>query len=106
MAEEGWIPEGSMLVVESPERLSRIGVTKGRALFDRITACKIDIALVRFGTIIRHNDENDFTSALIVAIGLYLGHLAFGLSPQTNSTPESINAARNGTTKATQFTNT
>lgn len=74
-AERGDIPKGSLLVIESPDRLSRLGIKKGQRIFDRIMECGIDIALVRFGIILKHDDENDFTGSLIVAVGLYLGNL-------------------------------
>ncbi|PKG80708.1 hypothetical protein CXF85_21560 [Colwellia sp. 75C3] len=74
-AERGDIPKGSLLVIESPDRLSRLGIKKGQRIFDRIMECGIDIALVRFGIILKHDDENDSTGSLIVAVGLYLGNL-------------------------------
>jgi len=74
-AEQGNIPRDSLLVIEAPDRLSRLGIKKGQKIFDRIMACGIDIALVRFGIILRHGDENDFTGSLIVSVGLYLGNL-------------------------------
>ncbi len=72
---EGHIPHGSLLVIEAPDRLTRLGIRKGQRLFDELANNGIDIGLVRFGLIIRHDDENDFTSSLIVSVGLYLGHL-------------------------------
>jgi len=84
-AENSEIPKGSLLVLESPDRLSRLGIKKGQRIFDRIMACGIDIALVRFGIILKHDDDNDFTGSLIVSIGLYLGHL------ESNQKSERIN---------------
>lgn len=72
---EGRIERGSLLVLEAPDRLTRLGIRKGQRLFDELADHGIDIGLVRFGVIIRHDADNDFTSSLIVSIGLYLGHL-------------------------------
>lgn len=75
MAKAGNIEPNSLLVIEAPDRLTRLGIKKGQRLFDEILECKINIALVRFGIVLKWDDENDFTGALIVSIGLYLGHL-------------------------------
>ena len=72
---EGSVERGSLLVLEAPDRLTRLGIRKGQRLFDELADHGIDIGLVRFGVIIRHDADNDFTSSLIVSIGLYLGHL-------------------------------
>lgn len=71
----GKVARGSLLVIEAPDRLTRLGIRKGQRLFDELADYGIDVGLVRFGIIIRHDDENDFTSSLIIAVGLYLGHL-------------------------------
>lgn len=72
---DGFIERGSLLVIEAPDRLTRLGIRKGQRLFDELAEYGIDVGLVRFGVIIKHDAENDFTSSLIVSIGLYLGHL-------------------------------
>tara|TARA_Y100001951_G_C11290239_1_gene271626 strand:+ start:166 stop:1815 length:1650 start_codon:yes stop_codon:yes gene_type:complete len=72
---DGTIPRGSLLVIEAPDRLTRLGIRKGQRLFDELAEHGIDVGLVRFGVIIKHDIDNDFTSSLIVSIGLYLGHL-------------------------------
>lgn len=72
---EGTIPRGSLLVIEAPDRLTRLGIRKGQRLFDELAEHGIDVGLVRFGVIVKHDTDNDFTSSLIVSIGLYLGHL-------------------------------
>jgi DNA invertase Pin-like site-specific DNA recombinase len=72
---QGLIPRESLLVIEAPDRLSRLGIRKGQRLFDEFADHGINVGLVRYGTIIRHDDDNDFKNSLIVSIGLYLGHL-------------------------------
>ncbi|MAI36736.1 recombinase family protein [Alteromonas sp.] len=72
---EGTIPRGSLLVIEAPDRLTRLGIRRGQRLFDELAEHGIDVGLVRFGVIVKHDTDNDFTSSLIVSIGLYLGHL-------------------------------
>jgi DNA invertase Pin-like site-specific DNA recombinase len=72
---QGIIPRDSLLVIEAPDRLSRLGIRKGQRLFDEFADHGINVGLVRYGTIIRHDDDNDFQNSLIVSIGLYLGHL-------------------------------
>ncbi|AGP80804.1 site-specific recombinase [Alteromonas mediterranea MED64] len=72
---DGLVERGSLLVIEAPDRLTRLGIRKGQRLFDELAEYGIDVGLVRFGVIIKHDEENDFTSSLIVSIGLYLGHL-------------------------------
>lgn len=72
---DGSIPRGSLLVIEAPDRLTRLGIRKGQRLFDELAEHGIDVGLVRFGVIIKHDEDNDFQSSLIVAVGLYLGHL-------------------------------
>jgi len=74
-AQQGKIPRGSLLLVESADRLTRLGIKRGQKLFDTIHESGIDIGLVRFGTILKHDDENDITAALIASVGLYLAHL-------------------------------
>lgn len=72
---EGTIARGSLLVIEAPDRLTRLGIRRGQRLFDELAEHGIDVGLVRFGVIVKHDTDNDFTSSLIVSIGLYLGHL-------------------------------
>lgn len=71
----GQVKRGSLLVIEAPDRLTRLGIRKGQRLFDELADHGIDVGLVRFGVIVKHDLENDFTSSLIISIGLYLGHL-------------------------------
>lgn len=71
----GQIARGSLLVIEAPDRLTRLGIRKGQRLFDELAEHGIDVGLVRFGVIVKHDLENDFTSSLIISVGLYLGHL-------------------------------
>lgn len=74
-AEAGRIKPDSMLIVEAPDRISRLGINKGTAIFNRLLSAKINVGLTRYGIVIRHDDENDISGSLLVSIGLYLGHL-------------------------------
>lgn len=73
--EDGYIEEGSLLIIEAPDRLSRLGIRKGQELFSKLLDYKINIGLVKYNTLIKHDDNNDIANSLIVSIGLYLGHL-------------------------------
>jgi DNA invertase Pin-like site-specific DNA recombinase len=74
-AKSGGIPPDSLLLIEAPDRLTRLGIRKGQALFNELADLKINIGLVRFGVIVKHDEDNDFTSSLIVSVGLYLAKL-------------------------------
>ncbi|MFD2168381.1 recombinase family protein [Thalassotalea euphylliae] len=74
-ARAGKIPQDSLLIIEAPDRLSRLGITKGQAIFNELADLKINVALVRFGVVIDHKQGNELTSSLIIVVGLYLGRL-------------------------------
>ncbi len=69
------IPENSCLVVESIDRISRLGTQKGQEVVNRIFTQKIDIAITKYNKIFRHNDENDLGGAIQLLSGLFLGKL-------------------------------
>jgi len=74
-ARNGLIEPSSLLVIEAPDRLTRLGITKGQQLFAEIADAKIDVAMVNFGIIIKHDDDNDLMGNQLIAIGLYLGNM-------------------------------
>lgn len=73
--ESGKIQKGSMLLLESTDRLSRQGIKKGQRLFDRFFDAGLSIGLIKFGLIIDAESSDDITSSLIVSVSLYLGQL-------------------------------
>ncbi|UTW45979.1 recombinase family protein [bacterium SCSIO 12696] len=74
-AKRGEIPEDSLLVVEAPDRLSRLGISAGEDLVREVFSHKINIALVRFNLILEHNDNNNIQNTIIASVGFYLAHL-------------------------------
>ncbi|WP_226661129.1 recombinase family protein [Microbulbifer aggregans] len=70
----GRVAPGSLLVVEAPDRLSRLGIREGQKLVNEIFSHGVDIGLVRFGLVLYADDGNNL-SDLIATIGFYLGVL-------------------------------
>ena len=74
-AEAGYIPEGSILVCEAVDRISRAGIDFGRRILDRIVDTGVDIHIIKFNTTLsKSGDGNDLLDTLNVASGLWLGH--------------------------------
>lgn len=73
--EAGEVPEDSLLILENADRLSRQGIRKGQTIIQMLFDYKINIGLVKFNLILKHNDENDISGAMLVAAALYLGRL-------------------------------
>ncbi|MDE3272739.1 recombinase family protein [Pseudoalteromonas sp. G4] len=71
----GTIEKGSLLIIEAPDRLSRLGIRDGIQLFDLLFDLEIDIGLVKYNTIMRHDDTNNLGNSLQLSSALYLGHL-------------------------------
>jgi DNA invertase Pin-like site-specific DNA recombinase len=69
------IPEDSLLIVESVDRISRGGIRAARKIFSTLLDNKINVALLKMGIIIRHDDENDISGELLLSVGAYLAHL-------------------------------
>jgi len=68
---EGLTP---LLAIEAPDRLTRMAPRKGQQLFDRLFDAGVDVALVRYGKIIYHDDDDDFGGSILITIGLHLAH--------------------------------
>ncbi|QQX82201.1 recombinase family protein [Shewanella sp. KX20019] len=73
--ESGKIEHDSLLILENADRLSRQGIRKGQTIIQLLFDYKINIGLVKFNLILRHDDENDISGAMLVAAALYLGRL-------------------------------
>jgi len=74
--EEGTIKKGSILLIESLDRLSREGVYDAYALFLQILNSGIKIAVLRpFEMVYDRRKSDDFISILMPIISFYLAHL-------------------------------
>jgi DNA invertase Pin-like site-specific DNA recombinase len=71
----GEIPENSLLIVESVDRISRGGIRAARKVFSTLLDNKINVALLKMGIIVKHDDVNDISSELLLSVGAYLGFL-------------------------------
>lgn len=65
----------SLLVEENVDRLSRLPTDQTRDIFKKLKELKIDVAVVRFGLVIQHEDDADLTSDLILTVAMHLAHL-------------------------------
>lgn len=71
----GAIPEDSLLIVESVDRISRGGIRAARKIFSTLLDNKVNVALLKMGIIVKHDDVNDISSELLLSVGAYLGFL-------------------------------
>lgn len=69
----GEIEEGSLLVIEFIDRLSRLKPRQARGLFNEILDYKINVAIARWNTIVYHDEgEDDLGSDLMLTCGIQL----------------------------------
>lgn len=73
LAEDGKIPEGSFLVLENLDRLSREELRPAISLLLRILDCRINIATVKPETVFLH-DNTDQTSFILAVLELARGN--------------------------------
>jgi DNA invertase Pin-like site-specific DNA recombinase/cell fate (sporulation/competence/biofilm development) regulator YmcA (YheA/YmcA/DUF963 family) len=72
---EGKIEPDSMLVVESVDRLSRLGIDHGQVVFTKLKMFKINVAITKFNLVIYWDDKNNLGNSIQIVSGLYVGHL-------------------------------
>ncbi|WP_299692308.1 recombinase family protein [uncultured Vibrio sp.] len=74
--EDGRIPPKSLLVVEAVDRISRLPPTKARKVFERLSDLQIDVAIIKFGLVIRHDQKmEDMGTDLLLTAAFHLAHL-------------------------------
>jgi len=78
-AENGKIEQGSLLILEALDRLSRQKISESRKLIQRIFDAGIKIAIVKYNIIFDDSSSNEIGADLLVTAGL---HLAFMESEQ------------------------
>lgn len=74
-AEEGEVPRGSLLVVEAVDRISRMESDKAREIFRRLKELGIDVGIVRFQMIVKHNEPTRLDHDLLMTAGFHLAHM-------------------------------
>lgn len=74
-AKNGQIEPHSLLVVENVDRLSRLHPDDTREIFKQLKNYKIDVAVVRFGIVIKHDEKSDLASDLVLTVAMHLAHL-------------------------------
>jgi len=73
--ESGKIEKGSLLLIESVDRLSRLLPSKAKELFNRILDKGIKIAIIRFGVIFdKQTVDFDLGSDLLLTCSIHLAH--------------------------------
>ena len=71
---EGFIKPDSLLVIEAPDRLSRLPTRQARKLINQLLDLKINIAIVKYNLIVRHDEENDLSSDILLTVALNLAY--------------------------------
>ncbi|MEZ8692723.1 hypothetical protein BCU88_19620 [Vibrio splendidus] len=74
-AKSGKIPPGSLLVVETVDRISRLEVNKVRKIFMELADFKIDVAITKFNLIVHHDNPSDIGSDVLLTVCIHLAHL-------------------------------
>ncbi|VTU02415.1 site-specific recombinase : Site-specific recombinase OS=Rhizobium sp. Pop5 GN=RCCGEPOP_06266 PE=4 SV=1: Resolvase: Recombinase [Gemmataceae bacterium] len=74
LAEDGRVPKGSVLIVESLDRLTREAVRTAVKFFLSILDAGIDIATTNPEHIFKHDAENDIQDIMIAVVVLSRGH--------------------------------
>lgn len=74
-AKNGDIARGSLLVVEAIDRISRLPADEARKLFGMFKTFGIDVAIVKFGIIIYHNENTKLEHDLLLTAAFHLAHL-------------------------------
>lgn len=65
----------SLLVVEAVDRISRLPAKESRKIFEQLADLKIDVAIIKFGLIIRHDENFDLGTDLLLTAAFHLAHL-------------------------------
>ncbi|MBM7070998.1 recombinase family protein [Shewanella sp. 202IG2-18] len=71
---DGSIAPDSLLVIEAPDRLSRLPTRQARKLITTLLELKINIAIVKYNLIVKHDEENDLSSDILLTVALNLAY--------------------------------
>ncbi|PTP94649.1 recombinase family protein [Vibrio splendidus] len=72
---KGEIEKGSLLVVEAIDRISRLPADDAREIFSKFKTYGVDVAIVKFGIIIHHNESTKLEHDLLLTAAIHLAHL-------------------------------
>ncbi|MDF4336201.1 recombinase family protein [Vibrio parahaemolyticus] len=71
----GEIKRGSLLVVEAVDRISRMPADESRKTFSLFKEYGIDVAIVKFGIIIKHSESTTLENDLLITAAIHLAHM-------------------------------
>ncbi|TCN78614.1 DNA invertase Pin-like site-specific DNA recombinase [Vibrio crassostreae] len=74
-ARKGDIKRGSLLVVEAVDRISRMPADESRKTFSLFKEYGIDVAIVKFGIIIKHSESTTLENDLLITAAIHLAHM-------------------------------
>lgn len=74
-ARKGEIKRGSLLVVEAVDRISRMPADESRKTFSLFKEYGIDVAIVKFGIIIKHSESTTLENDLLITAAIHLAHM-------------------------------
>lgn len=74
-AEDGEVDEGSLFVIETVDRVSRLDPEEAKLLFSQFKKCKIDIAIVKYGVTIEHDKKLDMGVDIFLTAIMHLAHI-------------------------------
>lgn len=74
-AKDGKIDEGSLFVIETVDRVSRLDPEEAKLLFRQFKKCKIDIAIVKYGVTIEHDKKLDMGIDIFLTAIMHLAYI-------------------------------
>lgn len=74
-AKRGEVKRGSLLVVEAVDRISRMPADESRKTFSLFKEYGIDVAIVKFGVIIKHSESTTLENDLLITAAIHLAHM-------------------------------
>ncbi|MDD9156280.1 recombinase family protein [Aliivibrio sp. S4TY2] len=74
-AKRGEVKRGSLLVVEAVDRISRMPADESRKTFGLFKEYGIDVAIVKFGVIIKHSESTTLENDLLITAAIHLAHM-------------------------------
>lgn len=74
-ARKGEIKRGSLLVVEAVDRISRMPADESRKTFSLFKQYGIDVAIVKFGIIIKHSESTTLENDLLITAAIHLAYM-------------------------------
>ncbi|MFT6910372.1 MAG: DNA invertase Pin-like site-specific DNA recombinase, partial [Oleiphilaceae bacterium] len=66
------IKEGSTLVIEKIDRLSRQGINEGQKLLLELVELKINLGICEFNTIVEYKNDNNITATMQISNALWM----------------------------------